>query len=63
MKITIDHDLCQGHGQCVESAPEVFEVRDDGLAYQLREADTPALQEAVRDAAARCPVDAIVLTD
>ena len=59
MKIEIDLDLCQGHGQCVESAPEVFEVRDDGYAYLLTD-DVPESQRAnVIDAAKRCPIDAI----
>jgi ferredoxin len=62
MKPHVDFDLCQGHGQCVESAPEVFEVRDDGFAYVLRDADTPELQAKVREAASRCPVDAITTT-
>lgn len=63
MKAAIDLELCQGHGQCQEAAPKVFEVRDDGYAHLL--VDTiPADQEAnVRDAANRCPTDAIRLTD
>ncbi|GAA5199979.1 ferredoxin [Rugosimonospora acidiphila] len=63
MKVEIDRELCQGHGQCQESAPAIFEVRDDGVAYLLVD-EIPADQEAnVRDAANRCPVDAIRLTD
>lgn len=63
MKAEIDLDLCQGHGQCQESAPNVFEVRDDGFAYLLVD-EIPAAEEAnVRDAASRCPIDAIRLTD
>ncbi|GIH17778.1 ferredoxin [Rugosimonospora africana] len=63
MNVDIDRELCQGHGQCGESAPKIFEVRDDGLAYLLVDA-IPADQEPnVRDAASRCPVDAIRLTD
>lgn len=63
MKAQIDLDLCQGHGQCQESAPKVFEVRDDGFAYLLVD-EIPAEEDAnVRDAALRCPVEAIRLTD
>jgi ferredoxin len=63
VKAEIDLDLCQGHGQCQESAPNVFEVRDDGFAYLLVD-EIPAAEEAnVRDAASRCPIDAIRLTD
>ena len=45
MKAVIDLALCQGHGQCQEAAPNVFEVRDDGYAYLLVDA-IPAAEEA-----------------
>jgi ferredoxin len=63
MKVEIDLSLCQGHGQCQEAAPKIFEVRDDGYAYVL--VDTiPAEEEAnTRDGASRCPTDAIRITD
>jgi ferredoxin len=62
VRAEVDVNLCQGHGQCAESAPEVFEVRDDGLAYVLVD-EIPADQEQnVRDAVGRCPVEAILLT-
>lgn len=63
MRVEIDLELCQGHGQCAESAPKVFEVRDDGLAYLLVD-EIPAGEEAnVRDGAARCPTDAIKIIE
>jgi ferredoxin len=62
VKVTVDHDLCQGHGQCQESAPEVFEVRDDGFAYVIGTVDSPELLEKARDAVTRCPIDAIMIT-
>jgi ferredoxin len=33
MKVWIDQDLCTGDGLCVEIAPDVFTILDDGLAY------------------------------
>jgi ferredoxin len=33
MKVWIDQDLCTGDGLCAEIAPDVFIMRDDGLAY------------------------------
>ena len=33
MKVWIDQDLCTGDGICVEIAPAVFTLLDDGLAY------------------------------
>jgi ferredoxin len=63
VKAVIDLALCQGHGQCQEAAPNVFEVRDDGYAYLLVDA-IPAAEEAnARDGASRCPTEAIDITD
>ena len=33
MRVWIDQDLCTGDGICVEIAPAIFEMDDDGLAY------------------------------
>lgn len=59
---TVDRSLCQGHGQCQDIAPDYFEVRDDGLAYLLRDVDSAEGLELVRDASNRCPVEAISIT-
>ena len=33
MKVWINQDVCIGDGICVEIAPDVFALLDDGLAY------------------------------
>lgn len=61
LRVSVDRDLCQNHGQCVYAAPDVFAFDDDEeLVYD----PTPAaeLQAAVLAAAAACPVRAITLT-
>lgn len=63
MKAAIDLGLCQGHGQCQEAAPKVFEVRDDGYAYLLVDTISPDEETNARDAANRCPEEAIRLID
>jgi ferredoxin len=62
MVIKVDQGLCQGHGQCEQAAPEVFEVRDDGLAYVVGNVSGDEVEAKVRSAIRRCPVDAITLT-
>ena len=62
MKAFVDHDVCQGHGQCEQEAPDIFEVRDDGFAHVLRDFDAADLPR-VRSAVSRCPVDAITIED
>lgn len=38
MKVWIDQDLCTGDGLCAEICPEVFVMKNDGLAY-VKEGD------------------------
>ncbi len=58
MKVVVDLDRCQDHGQCVFAAPEVFQIDGTGrLAYV--ESPGEALREAVEDAADVCPLQAI----
>jgi ferredoxin len=63
MKITVDHQLCQGHGQCAEGAGDLFEIRDDGFAHPLRDAVSAEEISLAEQAALRCPADAISLSE
>ncbi|MCF3128991.1 ferredoxin [Streptomyces olivochromogenes] len=60
MQIVVDLTRCQGYAQCVFHAPEVFELHgEEGLLYAPT---VPADQdERVRQAAAACPVRAILV--
>ncbi len=61
MKVVVDFDLCESNAVCMEIAPEVFEVRDDDFLYVLDENPAEGLHDKVRDAADRCPKQAITL--
>ena len=63
VKPIVDPDLCIGCGVCEETCPEVFAVRDDGLAYVIADAPGPDLYGPVRDSADMCPVDAISIEE
>jgi ferredoxin len=63
MKPVIDHDLCIGCGNCEDTCPEIFELREDGLAYVIVEEPDESLYGCARDAADSCPVEAITLTE
>jgi ferredoxin len=62
MKVHVDMNLCQSHGECVVVAPDVFELGgDDVLAWQEdvdddRRADMVAAVNA-------CPMAAITIED
>ncbi|MEU7895167.1 ferredoxin [Nonomuraea sp. NPDC049152] len=64
MKITVDQGKCLGAGQCALLAPDVFDQREeDGVVILLDAAPPLELHDAVREAAAVCPVAASSLDE
>ena len=64
MKVTVDQDRCCSAGQCVMTAPDVFDQRDeDGLVSLLDSQPPQSLHGVVRDAADMCPTGAITVTE
>ena len=63
LTVRVDRDVCQNHGQCVFSAPQVFELDDDGELVQLQDEVGEDLRDAVEEAADVCPVQAITIED
>ncbi|MFI6350204.1 ferredoxin [Streptomyces sp. NPDC050560] len=64
MRLTVDLSLCQGYGNCVPAAPDLFDLDDAGQAVVLRATlDDPADQAAARAAIPLCPMSAIQLTE
>ena len=61
IKVVVDRDVCQNHGQCVFSAPQVFELDDDGELVQLQDEVDDDLRDNVEEAADVCPVQAITV--
>ena len=60
MKIAVDFDACEMHGDCVLEAPEVFDLDDDSdVVKLLREEPEEDLRPNVETAARMCPVAAI----
>ena len=64
MRVTVDDDLCGGHGVCVGLCPSVFAIDDDeGFARVIVDEVPKGLQAVVEDAVARCPAHAIEIAD
>lgn len=62
MKITVDFDLCEVHGDCVLAAPEVFDIDDDDdVVRVLNDEPGEELRSKVETAMKMCPVSAIKL--
>lgn len=58
MKVHVDMNLCQSHGDCVFAAPKVFDLgEDDVLTWkeEVGEDQRAAVEEAVQ----ACPMAAI----
>jgi ferredoxin len=60
----VDQDKCISAGQCVASAPDVFDQRDeDGVVVLLKATPDAAEEDDVRHAARVCPALAIQIQD
>lgn len=64
MRIEADTDICIGAGQCVMTAPELFDQHDeDGVVIVLRPEPDPADEASARQAVALCPSGALRLRE
>jgi len=63
MRISVDTDLCQGHGVCESEAPAVFRVGDDRQVEVLDPSPSDDQRTAVKAAVKYCPTHALTLDD
>ena len=59
IRIEVDRGLCIGSGDCVDTAPDVFELDDEDKAVVIDPDAAPV--DVVIEAAGNCPVTAIVV--
>ena len=59
MKVEVDFGKCTGLGICESLAPEHFEVNDAGDLVLLRRDIGPEEMQAVEEAVAGCPTEAL----
>ena len=62
MKVDVDMNLCQSHGECAFVAPEVFELGDDDVLVWKDEVGEE-LRDKVEEAVEVCPMMAIRIAD
>jgi ferredoxin len=62
VKVSVDVERCAGHGACLATCPEVFDLTDDGYAVVLVDEVPVALEAQVRHAVDHCPEHAISST-
>jgi ferredoxin len=64
MRVTIDHDRCQGHGRCFSIAPDLFDSDELGNGVVVGDGRVPPGEEAVASlAVANCPEGAVSLEE
>lgn len=61
MHIDIDRDRCKGYGVCVQSAPEIFDLDDEGDPVVLKSEVDPADSPGAVLAEKSCPMQAVRL--
>jgi ferredoxin len=64
VKVTINPELCQGHGRCYDLAPGLFGDDDEGYGTVLGDGTvSPEAEHDARLAVLNCPEQAIELSD
>ena len=61
LTVRIDRTLCVGFGDCVELAPDAFDLDDEEIAVFLDPDTTP--RDKLLKACEMCPVDALLVFD
>ncbi|MGH3693086.1 MAG: ferredoxin [Pseudonocardiaceae bacterium] len=62
MRVEVDPNICEGHGQCNAVAPEVYDLDDDGYCLIRNPEVPPTLHSQAQEGALACPVHAITVT-
>jgi ferredoxin len=60
--VRIDRTLCIGSGNCTNVAPEIYVIREDNIV-DFQEDPPDIDQGRLEEAAALCPVDALIVED
>ena len=63
MRVSVDLDLCQGHGVCESEAPSVFELGKNATVTILDESPDESLRSEVEAAVRFCPTSALRITE
>jgi ferredoxin len=63
IEIKLDRRTCQGYGNCVLVAPELFDLDDDGLAVVRQSHVEDDQLDAVQKAAYDCPTGSIAFAE
>mgnify|MGYP003583155748 CR=1 FL=1 len=62
-RIASDTHVCQGYANCLVTAPDYFDLDDDGKVVILEDRPSDGDEAVVREAVASCPVRALKLLE
>lgn len=62
-RLTADYAACQGYGNCITGASDVYDIDDDGVVVLLKEEIPESDRARVDEAARSCPVNALSVGD
>jgi 3-phenylpropionate/trans-cinnamate dioxygenase ferredoxin reductase subunit len=62
-KVMVDLGLCQGYANCINIAPDIFDLNDDDQVVLLSADFATADQPRIEDAVQGCPVAALSIAD
>lgn len=63
MRVFADSTRCMGSGYCTLTAPDLFDVDDDGMVLLRDENPPESMRASVEKAVERCPVQALRISD
>ena len=63
MRVSVDLDLCQGHGVCESEAPAVFALGKNPTVTILDDRPDEGLRSQVEAAVRFCPTSALRITE
>lgn len=61
MRVSVDPELCMGHGQCYARSPQVYEPDDEGFCMVIEPAVEGDLLLRAIEGAEVCPEKAITV--
>ena len=62
-RLKADFGACQGYANCVDAAPQVYDIDDDGVVVLIREEITEEARPRIEEAARSCPVNALTIEE
>lgn len=63
MRVSVDLDLCQGHGVCESEAPSVFDLGKNSQVTIVCDRPDETVRPMVEAAVKFCPTSALRITD